>query len=240
MTDKRLIIVDVETTGTDPKEDRVVEIGGMEWLRRGTDFAIPPVPRFGSWLVDPGKPIPATASAVHHITDAMVPVGVTFDQVMELFWRRFEPIDSVNTILVAHNSRFDAQFVPWPGQWIDTYRCALEAWPDAPAHSCQVLRYWLAHRFCDQHYDGISSLPHRALFDVATCSGILQALLDNYPLEKLLLWSSHPALLPCFRFGKYANVPLANVPKDYLRWMSTQDFDEDVKFTVYHYLVRTA
>lgn len=235
-SDKRLIIVDVETTGTDPKVDKIVEIAAMEWLRRGTTFTFRPVPRMASYLVDHGMPIPPTASAVHHITDSMVPMGITFDQVIELFWRNFEPIDQVNTVLVAHNSRFDASFFPWHGSWLDTYRCALHAWPDAPGHGCQVLRYWLGERFCVQHFDQVDSVPHRAIYDVATTSGLLQALFDVYPLEKLLQWSSVPALLPKFRFGKHANVPLSEVPKDYLKWILTQDFDEDVKFTATHYL----
>lgn len=48
--------------------------------------------------------------------------------------------------------------------------------------------------------------------------------------------SSRPALLPKFRFGKHANIPLADVPKDYLRWILSQDFDEDMKYTANHYL----
>src|SRR5262249_26269034 len=69
-----LAVLDLETTGTDPQTDRVVEIsvlrlepgGGREHRTR---------------RINPGRPIPAEATAVHGITDADVADCPRFEQV---------------------------------------------------------------------------------------------------------------------------------------------------------------
>jgi DNA polymerase III epsilon subunit-like protein len=73
-THRPLAILDLETTGTDPKTARVVEISVL---------------RFGpleqrdhrTRRVNPGIPIPAAATAIHGITDADVAHLPTFAQI---------------------------------------------------------------------------------------------------------------------------------------------------------------
>ncbi len=60
-----LFVFDVESTGTDPRADRIVELGFQEWGAAGV------VKEWRS-LVNPGVPIPAGATRVHHITDDMM------------------------------------------------------------------------------------------------------------------------------------------------------------------------
>ena len=60
-----LFVLDCETTGTDPKTDRIVELGFQQWDNTGM------VKEWRS-LVNPGVPIPASATKVHNITGAMV------------------------------------------------------------------------------------------------------------------------------------------------------------------------
>lgn len=63
-----LVFLDLETTGVDPRNDRIVEISLMKVFPPGPDGASPePVVR--TRRVNPGMPIPPGASAVHHITD---------------------------------------------------------------------------------------------------------------------------------------------------------------------------
>jgi len=57
----RLAAFDIETTGTDTENDRIVT-ASVSLVGGGIDI----VSR--NWLVDPGVPIPAEATAVHHIT----------------------------------------------------------------------------------------------------------------------------------------------------------------------------
>lgn len=71
-TDKPVASFDLETTGTDSAQDRIVEIGivridppdlmNQDGCRRVSK----------RWLVNPGRPIPAASSAVHGITDETV------------------------------------------------------------------------------------------------------------------------------------------------------------------------
>ena len=57
-----LFVVDCETTGVDPKTDRIVELGFQRWEAAG-------MTKEWRTLVNPGVPIPAAASRVHGIYD---------------------------------------------------------------------------------------------------------------------------------------------------------------------------
>jgi len=60
-----IAFIDVETTGTNPNSDRVVELSILRIQPDGTE-------EYKSHRVNPGVPIPADATAVHGITDADV------------------------------------------------------------------------------------------------------------------------------------------------------------------------
>ena len=60
-----LVFIDLETTGTDPLSDRIVEIGAIKLYPSGETELL-------HTRVNPGVPIPAGASAVHGITDELV------------------------------------------------------------------------------------------------------------------------------------------------------------------------
>jgi DNA polymerase-3 subunit epsilon len=62
---RKLIVLDTETTGTNDREDRVIELGFQVWQPTGLE---------AEWrsYINPGVPIPPASAAVHHITDAMV------------------------------------------------------------------------------------------------------------------------------------------------------------------------
>ena len=61
-----LVFFDIESTGLDTVNDRIVEIA---FVKCGLDLR--PIEQ-KRYLLDPGMPIPAAATAVHHITDADV------------------------------------------------------------------------------------------------------------------------------------------------------------------------
>ena len=48
--------------------------------------------------------------------------------------------------------------------------------------------------------------------------------------------SSSPVLVPRMLFGKHKGLKMAEVPVDYLQWLSGTDLDEDLEYTVQHYL----
>lgn len=90
---------DIETTGLDPKQDRIVEFGAVKFDRRG------PVCRY-STLIDPGIPMPEAAARVNGITSAMLAGQPSLEQVFPDF------LSVINgTIIIAHNAPFDTGFV---------------------------------------------------------------------------------------------------------------------------------
>ncbi len=95
----RFVVFDLETTGLDPKKDRIVEIGAVKFDRRGI------IARF-SVLINPLIPMPSAASQVNHITDAMLKGKPVLNEVLPDFIRFID-----NTVLIAHNAPFDCGFI---------------------------------------------------------------------------------------------------------------------------------
>jgi DNA polymerase-3 subunit epsilon len=95
----RLAILDLETTGADPRTDRITEIGLLlvddgevveEW----------------SALVNPGRHIPVGVETLTGINDAMLERAPAFESVAQDLARRLS-----GRVLVAHNARFDHAFL---------------------------------------------------------------------------------------------------------------------------------
>src|ERR1041384_4772224 len=75
MTDLPFVAIDVEATGLDPNEDRVIEVACVV-------FARGEVERHG-WLINPGRPISEESRAVHNISDDDVKDSPPFAQVAD-------------------------------------------------------------------------------------------------------------------------------------------------------------
>lgn len=215
------VVVDVETTGLDPATDAVVEIAAVRYQARSG--VIGP-----TWqtLVDPDQPIPATASAIHGITDAMVARAPEPSDA----WIDFGRWVKENAIVVAHHAAFDRAFVPASLQdrpWLCTLRLAKHLWPDAPTYSNQGLRYWLG---LDVPATGV----HRAADDALVTAYLLREALSTYDnatdLDGLLAYAASPIMVTTMPFGKHQGKPLAEVPADYVRWLLNQpDVDPDLR-----------
>lgn len=95
----KFIAFDLETTGTKPKEDRIVEIGAV--LFDGAQ-----VEKTYGILVDPGVAIPPDASAVNGITDEMLRGQPCITEVLGGFAEFCG-----DHPLVAHNAPFDFKFL---------------------------------------------------------------------------------------------------------------------------------
>lgn len=91
-----LVFFDLESTGVDPRNDRIVEIAGLK-LRPGGGSELK------SLRLNPGRPIPKEASAIHGITDADVKHAPTFETVAPELKLFFEGADLAGFNLV----RFD-------------------------------------------------------------------------------------------------------------------------------------
>lgn len=95
---------DVETTGLNPLSDRIVELGVVEF----TDGL--PTRRYGT-LINPEVAISSAATAVNHITNEMIagapPEREVYPALIEFLGDALQG----NTLLCAHNARFDFSFL---------------------------------------------------------------------------------------------------------------------------------
>ncbi len=210
----RYLVLDTETTGMNADTDAIVEVAGTWVVLEPTVRIEPAFDR----LVNPQRPIPALASAVHHLTDSDVADAPTWDAV----WRTVvQPALDQADVAVAHNAPFDQKFLPGvDAPWLDTLRAARRCWPDAPAHTNQVLRYWLGLAVEAPH-------PHRAGDDTRVTAALLVRFLDavsqkdmsvDATVEDLLDWIAAPLAVAYMPFGKHRGVPLSDLPKDYIHW----------------------
>jgi DNA polymerase-3 subunit epsilon len=90
---------DIETTGLEPKQDRIVEFGAVKFDRRGL------ICRY-SVLINPGIPMPEEAGRVNGITSEMLAGKPSLEQVFPDFLRVVK-----DTVIIAHNTPFDMGFV---------------------------------------------------------------------------------------------------------------------------------
>lgn len=95
----KFIAFDLETTGTVPGVDQIVEIGAVRFNEGQVEAVF-------STLIDPQISIPAAASAVNGISNEMVKGKPRVETVLEAL-TEFCGADP----MVAHNAPFDAQFL---------------------------------------------------------------------------------------------------------------------------------
>ena len=165
-TDKAVFVAfDLETTGLDPRMDKIVEIGAVKFDKRGLIAGF-------STLINPGIPMPPEASRVNNITDEMLRGKPSLDDVFPDFLHFIR-----GAILAAHNAAFDCGFIneklkenrssPFPSlpnRVIDTLIFSREKFPGFGHYSLQKLAAEL----------GLSAREaHRAEDDARLCMEIL-------------------------------------------------------------------
>lgn len=154
----RFIAFDLETTGTVPGVDQIVEIGAVRFVNGVVDSVF-------STLIDPLRPIPPGASAVNGITDDMVVGKPKVEDVLAAF-AEF----CTDDIMVAHNAPFDAQFLTADikkhesiaprGVVLDTLPISRKIFPGLPNYKLGTLV---------QHLKIPSTEFHRAEEDATYC-----------------------------------------------------------------------
>jgi len=129
----REIIFDTETTGLDNREDRVIELGGVELVNR-----FPTGRTFHKFINPQGRAVHAEAQAVHGISAADLVGKPVFAEIAEE-WLAFTD----GARLVAHNANFDIGFLNLefgrlghpvidPGRVVDTLALARRKHPMGP------------------------------------------------------------------------------------------------------------
>ncbi|KPQ10684.1 MAG: DNA polymerase III subunit epsilon [Saliniramus fredricksonii] len=101
LNDLAYVVFDTETTGLDPERDEIVQLAALRVVNgRIVDGEV------FETLIDPQRPIPPGATAVHGITPQMV-IGAPHIGEAGARFHRF----AAGAVLVAHNAPFDMAFL---------------------------------------------------------------------------------------------------------------------------------
>jgi DNA polymerase-3 subunit epsilon len=238
--DRPLVVFDLETTGTDPKSDRIVEIST---LRVDVDGQRESRTR----RVNPGRPIPPGATAVHGIRDEDVRDAPAFRQIARGLVDFLDGAD-----LAGFNvSRFDLPLLQR-----ELAECGL----DLRAQDRRVVDAMsIFHRMEPRDLEAAVRFylgrdhqgAHTAEADVTATLEVLEAQLDRYEdlprtVAELDAWSRR---VPAgaidhggkfvFRdgearlaFGKHQGRALSRIAREtpgYLEWIVQSDFPDDAK-----------
>lgn len=231
-----LVCLDLETTGKSTTEDRVVEIGLVRLDPDGqrTSHRI---------LLHPGRPIPAEASAVHGITDAMVIgapgfVDVAPDLAVELSGVDLCGYNLRTFDLPVLRAEFGRADVVWPcdgARVVD----ALVIFRERERHTLESA----VRRYLRREHEG----AHSAVADAEATLDVLLAQLAEYPdlprdLRELDLesggrrpdWATDCGKVrwddqgdAVLAFGKHAGARLVD-QRGFVAWMLRNDFPADV------------
>ena len=138
---RQFIAFDLETTGLSAAMDRIVEIAAVRFLETGEEIA-----RFQT-LVNPERPVPPGAFAVHGLPDHLLAEAPTAREVLPAFLAFLG--DTSGIALLAHNAAFDAGFLgtelsraglPIPECAIfDTLALARRRLPMLPSHRLEAV-----------------------------------------------------------------------------------------------------
>lgn len=233
---RRFASLDIEATGTSPEGDRAVEVAVVRLEADGTR-----TPR--RWLVNPERPIPAEATAVHRITDEQVAGAPTFAEVAPEIAAALSGVD-----LVGYNLRsFDipmlrAEFararVAWaPGNVVDAY----VIFHERERHTLGTAVRW----YCGRELVA----AHSAVADADATLDVVLAQLERYPdlgamgpaeLDVAsggrqpdwaterghLRWRADGDLYVAW--GKHSGLRLWDMDEGFLRWVLRNDFPADV------------
>jgi DNA polymerase-3 subunit epsilon len=159
------VIIDLETTGFDPLQDRVVEVGMLEFVLTAAPDAPPGAglraDMVGAYsgLEDPGQPLAQGVADLTGLSDAVLAGRVVdWDQVRQMLSRA--------SVVIAHNAAFDRSF--------------LERRPELAGldlhWACSIKHInWHRHGFRTRalnylaaDHGFVNPFAHRALFDCAT------------------------------------------------------------------------
>ena len=234
-----IIFFDLETTGTNITHDRIVEISLIKVMPDGTEIE-------RTRRINPEMPIPAEATAVHHITDEDVAQEPTFRQVAKSLAEMFagcdiagfnsnrfdipvllEEFNRVNVPIDIHNARFvDVQTI---------------------FHKREPRNLIAAYKF---YCGGDLEAAHSANADTRATLEVLKAQLDHYPdlpndIVALSEYSSHNRNVDfagrliyddnnveIINFGKHKGRPAEEVLRKepgYYSWIMQGDFPQNTK-----------
>jgi exodeoxyribonuclease X len=219
-------VIDFETTGIEPPEAEVCEVGICDLHLEGREIDEP-----GSWLCGV-KSMPPEVRAIHHISLAECAGKPPFDQAALM--------NPEISAVAAHNAAFEMKFFQPTVPVICTYKAALRVWPNAPSHSNGAIRYWLEDQDLIAPDHAATQPAHRAGPDAYVTAHILSALFNaGVTGRDMVAWTKEPPLLPTCPIGKFRGKPWAEVEAGFLGWMLRQPtMEADLKWNAEREIAR--
>ncbi|MAO07829.1 MAG: DNA polymerase III subunit epsilon [Alteromonas sp.] len=231
---KPICFFDLETTGINVANDRIVEISILKVFPNGNRES-------HTWRVNPEMPIPEQASAVHGITNEMVAQEPTFNELAPKVYQLIKDSD-----LGGFNSnRFDIPLLAEEMLRADIdfdMKKALSVDVQTIFHKMEKRTLEAAYKFyCDKTLDN----AHSAEADTLATYEVLKAQLDKYPelendIHFLSDFSSHRDFADfagfigydengaeMFTFGKHKGTLVEEILEKepgYFGWLLNADF----------------
>lgn len=231
---------DLETTGVNVAEDRIVSIA---ITRINLDLTCETIYS----LVNPGIPIPAEATAVHGITDKMVADAPTFAQLLPNVLGAIEGTD----ILTFNGLKFDEPlFFNECKRAGHDWDYSKHSFPDAfqvfqhfhPRNLSAAVKEYTGEEMKDAHNAAADTEATAKVF-LAQLREHQELPLDMHDLQMFLNKNLPMADLSgkfyydnkgraCFKFGKHKGRPIMEVNAEeptYIPWILSSDFPSDSK-----------
>ncbi len=236
--ERPLVVLDVEATGVNTAEDRIVELSIARYVVGEA------APHRSTNRINPGIPIPRESTEIHGITDADVAECPLFAHyarsILDLLtgcdYAGFNLTRYDLPIVEAELARCGLGFAWHEANVIDAYRIFVQM---QPRNLAAAVQFYLGR----EHVDA-----HGADADVGATIAVLEAQLDGrYPelVGEGMEWLDHfcryedavdragrikisAAGCMVFGFGKHEGQPILE-HRDYLRWMLNQQFPTDTQ-----------
>jgi DNA polymerase III subunit epsilon len=245
--ERPLVVFDTETTGTNSRSDRIVEIACVK---------IYPDGRREDWerRLNPGIPIPAGSTAIHGISDADVAAAPRFRDVAAELAAYLEGCDLAGyniagfdlPVLRAEFLRAGVPFEVSDRRLVDAQRIFFSR---EPRHLAAAARF-----YCQSEHDG----AHGARADAEMTLRVLVGQLERYAELPRTVGELHEQFCagidqdidpegrfrlvngePTVNFGKNRGRLLKDISREepgFLRWILKGDFSEPVKSVARRYL----
>ncbi|MBU2526906.1 MAG: 3'-5' exonuclease [Bacteroidetes bacterium] len=232
---KPICFFDLETTGTQISQDRIVEISILKIFPNGNKES-------KTWLVNPEIPIPEEVVKIHGITNEKVANEPTFKELSSTIWNMIKDSD-----LAGFNSdRFD---IPLLAEEMLRAEVDFDL-KNTRTIDVQIIFHKMEQRtlsaaykfYCQKNLDD----AHSAAADTMATYEILKAQIDRYPealkndVKQLSEFSQHKRFADFagfiaydenneefFTFGKYKNRKVTDVLESdsgYFGWIQNADF----------------
>jgi len=241
--EKPLVVFDIESTGTSPRKDRIIELAAIKVMPDGSEES-------RCWLLNPTVPIPPETTAIHGISDEIVALCPTFaDKADEIF----------GFFLGCDLSGFNADRFDIPCLEEEFARVGLNFAASSRKHvDVQRIYHRMEPRdltaavrfYCDRDHAG----AHGAEADTRATLDVLKAQMAKYPSLPKDVAAMDEYLVPrdplnadrngllrwmggelCINFGKKKGDSLRRLllnEPNYLRWIVKGDFDSEVRMIV--------